>query len=371
MPQNVICPRCQTEFTLPEITDVPVLELADGGPPVLPVELVEEESTPDPEGGPFDPEVERAAGTDDPQRTPQQRLVAALLLRSMASCKLDILSLVAGIVTSVIMLPVMIGAGFVVVLVLYYPLAGLNSLFGGGRGGLLYLLPATLLLLVSGFRKLGQSEPIEAKRDSAGRLTGLQLGRLHDTFAGGPGTTLLMALLLLGLQAGLIWCAPVACDLSFEPTFGQAWLMALDSATFNNLLGVLEPAGVNVPQRAPTWWSDTVFQIFRLAYEAMAVLFAYQLYQRWKLRGILDGMPEPYAGAEEFVRWVDGVCRNEQAWPRRLFDEFLFLSVSALYLRGRWDEARELASRFPWVRVTPEVRKLFVDRNGNAVFPPA
>ncbi|HWG41586.1 MAG TPA: hypothetical protein VN688_02290 [Gemmataceae bacterium] len=365
MPMNVTCPRCHIAFTVEHfLADVPVLELADPGQPELIAEAVEDEA----EGGPFDHEIERAANADDPAYTIQQRIVAALLLRALADCKPSVIDAIAAVLTLTLLLPFVVGVGFLAVVVMYYPLAWGNRLFGGGNGGLLYLLPTGLMLIVSGFKNLGQDETIKAER-KGGKLSSLKLGRLHDTFAGGILTTLLMAGLLLGWQAGLLYYAPKTCDLSFEPTAGQAWLLTLDTVSFNSLLGFLDTVGAGMPQREASVWSDTIFHIFQTAYGALAALFGYQLYQRWRLRRLLDGVPDPLAGAGEVVQWVNNLCRGDRAWARLLFDEVMFLTLAALYVGGRWDETRIFARRFPWMRIAPEVRRLFLDRDGGAIFP--
>lgn len=370
MPRDVTCPRCRTPFVIEDaLAAVPVLELAGQDPSAPYAELVEDESIDERHGGPFAPEIASDAERDDSERTAQQRIVAALLLRSLADCKPTVIDHITAVLSNLLLVPFCVGVGFLVVLVLYYPLAGANRLVGGDKGGLLYLLPVGLLLVVSSFRKTGQAETIEAERN-AGILTRVKLGRLHDTFRGGCGVTLLLIALLLGWQAALLYFAPTTCDLSFEPTAGQAWLLALDTVSLNNLIGALETFGVEVVRRQSSVWSDTVFQIFRLAYEALAVLFVYQLYQKWKWRRLLDSLPESFAGADAFGRWVDTTCRNEQAWPRRLFDELLFLLIAGLFVRGRKDEARGLAWRFPWLRVAADVRQLFRDQDGTDVFPP-
>jgi hypothetical protein len=214
---------------------------------------------------------------------------------------------------------------------------------------------------------MGQNNEIEAET-SGGEVTKLKLGRLHDTFAGGASTTLLMFGLLLGWQAGVLYFVPKACGLSFEPTVGQASLLALDTISFGSLMGFLDAFGAGVPRREPSFWSDTVFNVFQAAYGGMAALYGYQLYQRWKLRRLLDGMPEPSAEDGEFEDWVDNLCRNDQGWPRVLFDEVMFLWLAALYVRGQFDQARVLARRFPWLRITPAVRSLLFDPDGKPLF---
>jgi hypothetical protein len=369
MSLNVTCPHCQTTIEIEDAIDAeaePHQSQADSEP--LVAQLVEEEADPAPEGGPFDPDVCRIADDYDPERTSQQRIVSALLLRSLEDCKPTVVGYVASVITAGLLIPLFLGVGFFVVMIVYYPLVWADHLFGD-KGASSYLLLLGLLLVVAAFKKVGQEEEIVARRKE-GRIAGLKLGRLHDTFSGGASTTLLLLGLVMGWHAGLLFLAPKVCGLSFEPSASQAWFLALDTVTLGKLGDVLDALGGAVPRHDPGFWSDVVFQVFQAADGAMIALFAYQLYQKWKLRRLLDGLPTPFRGAGAFARWVDDQCRNDRAWPRQLFDELMFLSVASLYVNGHWGAARELTRRFPWMRVAPDVRGLLLDRQGKTVFPP-
>src|SRR5262249_19404337 len=143
----------------------------------LDAEAVAQADDAGPAGGPFEPEVYQNADSDDAERTPQQRIVAALLLRSLADFRPGVVEHVASVLTYTIMIPLALAMGFFLVIGVYSPLSWANLLFGWGDGGLLYLLPWSLLLLASGFRRLGQYKKIETLWKD-GRLAGFKLGRL-------------------------------------------------------------------------------------------------------------------------------------------------------------------------------------------------
>ena len=358
MAMNITCPLCQSTFMVQDaIVDAEA------------VDSVEDEPRAEPSGGPFDDGIVMAADADDPSHTIQQRIVSALLLRSLDECRPSVVGNIAAVITVALLVPLAAGAGFLIVLAMYYPLALGNRLIGGSDGGLLYLLPAGFLLLVSTFKKMSQDDKIETAR-KGDTVTSLKLGRLHDTFAGGIVGIPVLAGLLLGWQAGLLYRAPIPCDLAFAPTAGEAWLLTLDTVSAGSLGSILDKFGAGIPQRESSVWSDTLFSIFRAAYGGCGALLGYQLYQRWKLRHLFDDLPEPFAGSDDLTHWVDDLCRSEKAYARALFDEIMFLSLAAMYVEGRWDEARGLARQFPWMRITPDVRRLFIDRNGDSVFPP-
>src|SRR5262249_10502928 len=101
----------------------------------------------------------------------------------------------------------------------------------------------------------------------------------------------------------------------------------LDPAWFGWQLGpAVEHGGLLTP----------LFWFFRLAYNGLTIVIVYDLYLKYKYRNFLEGAPPKSAGPAALAAWIEALCKDRRAWPRRFTHEFLFLYLGAKYLRGEY-----------------------------------
>jgi hypothetical protein len=184
-----------------------------------------------------------------------------------------------------------------------------------------------------------------------------------------PANLILFLGATIGAQIGIVYYTHNHAGLPIDGGFGESILLTIDNLFHGVFLHVFELFKVSFgPTVEHGTLSGSVFYLFRLAYDALVLLFLYECYQRWKMRHLFKGFPYEPRKVEELLGWLEARCGDEEKWPHRYLDEFLFLILAKEYLRGHDDIVEVMSRQFPWLGVTPEVRGLFVDRKGKVVF---
>jgi hypothetical protein len=153
--------------------------------------------------------------------------------------------------------------------------------------------------------------------------------------------------------------------------FWDCWLVTLDNVCHGIFLDTFEIYKITLGEPVEhTFFSATVFYAFRLSYDAFFVLLLWEAYQRFRLRrlfGRISSDPRDVAGV---ICWLETCAGDRQSWPRRYFDEFIFILLARGYLNENYQLVEEVSRQFPWLAVDEEVRTLFRRPDGKLLFQP-
>src|SRR5262249_6714605 len=117
-------------------------------------------------------------------------------------------------------------------------------------------------------------------------IDGLELGRL-STYCDitEVGVLMVVLLVLLGLQAGLLYGSLEHLGLPGARTLGGCWLLTLDNLCHGLFFDVFEMYDIHLGDKGePSVFAASVIYAFRLAYDACIAVILYDLYQRYRLR---------------------------------------------------------------------------------------
>jgi hypothetical protein len=245
----------------------------------------------------------------------------------------------------------------------------LGSVLGEGTNYLLY----GVVLVVFAYAKVIKSMFDEANvcfKYQGDTPEQLELGRLEDVLGVvSPATNGFFLGACFGFQVGLLYFTPNHGGLGDVGGLGHCFLLTLDNAFHGLFLYTAELYNLHLAGRVEHGWlSATVYYVFRLAFDASALLLVYQIYQRRQARRLFDHYPQDDNDRAAFADWLVKLFGDEQGWPRRYFDEFMFLLIAGYYLQGNNDRVRQLTHDFPRLRVTADVRSHFVDETGTVIF---
>jgi hypothetical protein len=299
--------------------------------------------------------------------TDAQRAVYALLARGLAEVRPRPVHTVLAFLFVPVMTAVGVGLG----------LGGMGlaaAVVGaaGDGGWVLYAAPLGLLYLVKLTVEVMKAGAVGLELDR-GRADRFRLGRLNDVFsAGAPGTLGLFFGVAFGAFWGLLVWSPGQGGVGAAGGVWSCFLLAADNVLHGVLLDAAELYDLRVGDKVThTTASATVFGIARLAFDGLALLFAWEVYQRVGLRRFYNGFPDDPRRPDDLLAWLDRTCGDRGDWPRRFADEFLFLVAARAFVRGRYEVVRGLTADLGWARVAPEVRALFRDPAGAGLFAPA
>ncbi len=296
---------------------------------------------------------------------PPQRLIFALLVRTLQAYRSDRFMIVFGFV----MMPFFAAVGFLLGLLM---MTGGHLVLGAARGlaevelgYALYAVPLFVLVFARWIKSQEKAREITFHRE-AGKVDGLELGRLHEIFETSEPSTLGLFLgICFGLQMGLLWFSPDHGGLPIAGGPRECGLLTLDNACHGIFLDTFELYNFHWGEKpAHTYRSATVFYAFRLAFDAFTLLAVYGGYRRYRLRGLFRGFPHDPRRLSDLLDWMETRCGDEHAWPRQYFDEFLFLMLAKDYLRGNLATVRQVSRQFPWLAISDEVRAAFIGPDG-------
>ena len=240
--------------------------------------------------------------------------------------------------------------------------------------GVLYGCVFFFLLCSSLIKLVFDSEATTLKKNREGEVERLSLGRINDIIDDGAFyATLTILMGLLACQSTLLYWTSDHLGFAGLSTFKEALMISLDNFMHGVFLDIFEMYDIHlVPATGEkTLWTSTIFLLFRLLYDAFTLLWLYLLYQRYRMRSFFRSFPEA-GGVDALTSWMERVCRQDAGWLRKFADELLFFTLAEEYLRGRFTFVRDLSHQFPAIRVSDEVRALFVDpESGEALFEAA
>lgn len=380
----VTCPKCRNSFiaseaneqvdedlpsVLPVSPDEPLDVLAAApGRLAQPLEETKRQPRPLPEASavPFSSELKDAIEyCSSPGLSIEQRTLYVLLNRTLDVYTSETGLLILGY--SCIPLLVVVGAAIAYLgMAAVYGLLYLSNLTN--LAYTLYLLPLLMLMFAREMEALARKKRTVDLSEFKGAVERMTLGRLDDIFNfGAPGNTGFWLGAAFGFQFGLLHFTPNHGFLPIDGGFGQCFLLTLDNLCHGLFLFLFDIFNIHLAGRFDHGtWSGTIFYFFRLAYDALALLLVYQLYQRWRLRRLFRNY---YSGdAASLATWIEERVADEFGWPGRFFDEFMFLALAGQYLRGNFDFVRQVSRQFPRLRVTARVRDVFVDLKGQLLF---
>jgi hypothetical protein len=301
------------------------------------------------------PEVQRLYSLAPAQRSEQQRLLYALVVRGVEQYR-------AGRIGP-FMLPIYCAAAFGVTIVLSLIVIGLICFLLQWApvwivDPLLWICTALMIYGLLAVRKPDSEGIIDVT------TSGLAFGRLEDVLSQRLVASITLGT-LLGTQIGLLSFSRTHLGISEEAAKKP---VSLSVENFVQAIGsdVFELYGG--PGYHHNVWSATAFFIFRTAYGALFAYGVYQIVMKFRARRCFSTFPErdPTYGA--IIRWLRGMSSAENTWMVDHFDEYLFLRITGEQLAGNFAAVRRLTASFPRLRVGDLTRNLFVDDGGNRVF---
>ncbi len=308
---------------------------------------------------------------------PAQRVVAALnwlVVSEYARCMREALLKRALILPGVFLLATACGFGIVFAAGSLAEFCGMSvphTCYGVSAVAVTF---AIILRWRAGARRIVVSrarQKLEGQRRKTSLvIDSVRIGRLDSIFRPRRLQTGIGLLgLLFGLEVGVINAANEHLGFGDRDTIGDQTLIAIDNICYGALLDTFELYGISVTQPVEhTTASATVFLVFRTASDVLILFLIFVLIQRRRFKGIVARFPirvEP--GTEELVHWIDRLLIDKAGWMRRFPDEMLYLLLVQKFLEGKPMTMRQIAFDWPRLRLTPEVRMLFVDDNGNCI----
>jgi hypothetical protein len=250
------------------------------------------------------------------------------------------------------------GAVYLGLLVIHKALALLGEAVGEWVGYGLYLAPLFVLVVGIALRYYMEECPVglgtEPETFSLGRFDSIFNSMTQAIFG------VFFIACFISQMAVLQW-TPNHGGLSVEIAPTESFLLSLDNACCGLFFDTFELFDVHVGDKVEhTGFSATVFWLFRLAYSGLALIIVYDLYQKYRFRNFLTGSPEASAGPAALAAWIERLCGDRGAWPRRYCDEVLFLYLAAKFLRGDFPLVRLFGRYTQWLRVEEGARALFL-----------
>jgi hypothetical protein len=317
-----------------------------------------------------------------PGMSPNQKLVLLLQLSAHDGIKSDLKGEDTGcfIVASsvVICLVTVLIYSLLLAVERNFPESGFSTVIGW----LLYLGTAVLLLLSHAVHhsaeqrwvNLYQGGKLSRRLDSdAVAITGMHYGKLWYTTESFNAHALGMVLLVLFItQAILTRFSQDHVGIAGIASFRDAALVSLDNLLNGLLFDVFELYNIHIskmPENALPW-TATILMLFRTLYGVICALIVVSLYRRRKLAKLYENYPGS-KDLNQFLDWMESLCRDENNWGRTFHDDMIFHAISEEYLRGNFDTVKHMARQFASIDVSDDVRELFVHpKTGEALFPP-
>lgn len=233
----------------------------------------------------------------------------------------------------------------------------------------LYAIPLFIFFFARWSKSLEREREI-AFHFEGGRVNGLELGRLHEIFeTAEPSTMGLFFGICFGVQIGLLQFTPDHGGLPIVGGWVECALLTLDNACHGIFLDTFELYNLDRGEKPNhTYWSATIFYVFRLAFDAFALLYIFGAYRRYRLRLLFRGFPHDPRRLDDLLDWIEARCGDKHCWPRQYFDEFLFLMLAKEYLRGNLALVRQVSLQFPNLALSADVRSVFVGPKGDVIF---
>lgn len=322
----------------------------------------------------FAPEILKAAEAPELAGLRQpQRLLYALLhagLREAASGSRY------GIGSTLLATPVRILRAVVVGLfwfgLMIYLVTLAATYFGAWVNWGLYLIPVMLLLLAlvvrwgSSIDSSTISLNYKDHTDDAPAMN-LSIGKISD-LAHGPNQWAAGGGAVFAMEWCMLWLAHDNLGIDVAGGFLGAFWLTVDNLCHGVFLDTFELYGLGVAEPVPlNWLTATVFFGFRLSYDACLLMFLIELYQFRNLARVLDDYPANPPGdaspVSTLAAWIQRTSAAPKDWSRHHVDEFQFLFLCSLYLRGKYADVFEFSRHFAKLSINEDVRELFLDES--------
>lgn len=235
--------------------------------------------------------------------------------------------------------------------------------------GVMYLVSVVIIGFGFIIKLVTEEEEIELKRE-AGEVNTWSWGRLDDILDSTSNSAISFFLgMILAAQISLILCHETHLGFGESISFWQATLLSLDNLLHGVCLDIMEMYHLTLSpiEGSRSTLTTTVFFVFRLGYDALFLIWLYMLYQRHQARELFKSYPQgEQAEVEPVLAWIQESCASPQGWIRRFTDELIFLMMCEEYLRGQNQVVRHLGEQFKRLRISDEMRTLFVDPDTGA-----
>lgn len=242
----------------------------------------------------------------------------------------------------------------------------IGSFLGAWTNSVLYVVPF-LALLVGWALKQDLPVAIDFRRNARGEIRGISLGRLEEAL-GDASIYLIFLATVFGFQAGTLYFTDNHGGLPGVHGLGECIVLTLDNLCHGVFLDLFELYDIHFgPKIEHTLLSSTVFQGFRLAFDALAIMALYGFYQGFVLRRFIRTIPTAYEDVENCIDWLDHACENRRIYLNYR-EELFFLMLAGQYLRGRYEFIREATSKLPALEIAKNLLALFVDDEGRVAF---
>src|SRR5262249_31379828 len=168
----------------------------------------------------------------------------------------------------------------------------LGWVLGDWTNYLLYAGPLSVFLFAKFYRDLFDEAKVDLHVESK-NVAEFQLGRLEALFGvAEPGVNGFFFGACFGFQVGLHYFTRNHGGLAIAGGLGECFLLSLDNVCHGIFLDTFELYGINLAGKIEhDYFSASVFYVFRLAYDVVACLTAYQVYLRWQVRNLFKTYP--------------------------------------------------------------------------------
>ena len=235
--------------------------------------------------------------------------------------------------------------------------------------GVMYLLSILIIGFCFIIKLVTEEEEIDLKRKE-GVVSTWSWGRLDTILDSIANSAICFFLgMVLAAQISLIMYHETHLGLGESISFWQATVLSLDNLLHGICLDVMEMYHITLSplegQRSTL--TTTLFLVFRLGYDALFLMWLFTLYQRHQARELFKSYPKgKQTEVEPVLRWIQESCASRQGWIRRFTDELIFLMMAEEYLRGQNEIVCHLGEQFKRLRISDEMRALFVDAETGA-----
>ena len=294
-----------------------------------------------------------------------QRLVFALLAKAIADYRTEgcMVAFMYSLVPLAIAISFVIGALISGLILWGLQAIGLEWLFA-------FCLGALALLCAKAIRDLQTGAEVDIKYENK-KAKQFELGRLHAIFA--PADESIAAILfgiIFGGQFAMLYMLPDHAGLNIAGSMSASLLATLDNALYVLFFDSFELYEIGFGERLThTTYSATVFLFFRMAYGFLFVSMGYKIWKRWQLRGFLYQVNTEVRDVEGTLNWINVRLGDIKNWPAKFHDEFMFLLLAKEYIVGDFQFVKTLGHNLACLDIKNEVRKLFVDNQGNELLP--
>jgi hypothetical protein len=310
--------------------------------------------------------------TEKAAPTPQQRELQAYLLNSLAHYRTELTrkSLLVAFAQMPFQVAFMAFLVYWLLFALHLTLNWLSGFLGDWMNYGLYLVPLIIvpICIIARFAAEDSGVSLNKRRDwlpeRPDRVALNPFDFIFNTAAQAAYATLFLTNFLC--QVAILRWTPNHGGLAITSDLRESILLTFDNLCHGVFFDTFELYAIRIaPAFQHTNFSATVFWLFRLAFDGMAIIFIYDLYLKYRYRRFLDGSPGPSSTPAELATWIEQLCADRRAWPRHFCDTFLFLYLVAKYIRGEYDLIRLLGRNSQWLEVSRDLRELFVDPDGH------